>query len=107
MKTLDLLEAAAFLKMHPESVRRRAVAREIPSAKPGKHWVFIDSDLADWLRSQYATPAQAVKQETSSCCTADLTAVAGGQDSLRPTAKKYGALLALPTKKTLRSTKQN
>jgi excisionase family DNA binding protein len=58
MKTFDILEAADFLKMHPQTLRKRAAAREIPSAKPGKHWVFIDTDLAEWLRSQYHATAK-------------------------------------------------
>jgi len=36
MKTLDLSEAAAFLKMHPEEVRRRAKVGLIPGAKAGR-----------------------------------------------------------------------
>lgn len=36
MKTFDLDEAAQFLKMHPEEVRRRAKAGIIPGAKVGK-----------------------------------------------------------------------
>jgi hypothetical protein len=34
--TLDLAEAARFLKMNQESLRQRAKAGEIPGAKPGK-----------------------------------------------------------------------
>lgn len=106
MKTLDLLEAAAFLKMHPQTLRKRAAAREIPSAKPGKSWVFIDTDLADWLRSQYATTAQAGKREAI-CCIAEQTQVTGGHASPRPAAKKYGDLLALKPRKTPKNMKQN
>lgn len=51
MQTLNLQEAAAFLKMHPEELRRRAKSGRIPAAKAGRSWVFIDIDLADWLRS--------------------------------------------------------
>jgi len=54
MKTLDLSEAAAFLKMHPEEVRRRAKLGLIPGAKAGRAWVFIDEDLAAWLRERYS-----------------------------------------------------
>lgn len=56
MNTLDLKQAAAFLKMHPEEVRRRARLGLVPGAKPGKSWVFIEEDLAAWLRGQYAVP---------------------------------------------------
>jgi excisionase family DNA binding protein len=50
MKTLDLQEAAQFLRLHPDTLRRRALAGEIPGAKPGKLWVFLEEDLAAYLR---------------------------------------------------------
>lgn len=74
MNTLDLKQAAAFLKMHPEEVRRRARLGLVPGAKPGKSWVFIEEDLAAWLRGQYTAPqpvpralrkGQAIWQSTS------------------------------------------
>ncbi len=49
MITLTLLQAASFLKMHPEEVRQRAKQGRLPGAKVGKRWVFIESDLADYL----------------------------------------------------------
>ena len=56
MRTLNLSEAAQFLKLHPEEVRRRAKAGIIPGAKLGKRWAFtfIEDDLADHIRSLYA-----------------------------------------------------
>ncbi len=61
MKTLNLTEAAQFLKLHPEEVRRRAKAGIIPSAKLGKRWAFIENDLADHIRSLYACTQQALQ----------------------------------------------
>jgi len=51
--TID--EAAAFLKMHPETIRQRITDQEnpLPGAKPGKCWVFIKEDLVIWLQSFY------------------------------------------------------
>ena len=54
MKTLNLREAAAFLKMHPVTLQGKAKVGDIPGAKPGKSWVFIDEDLANYIRSQYS-----------------------------------------------------
>ena len=51
MKTLNLREAAAFLKMHPVTLQGKAKVGDIPGAKPGKSWVFIDEDLANYIRS--------------------------------------------------------
>jgi hypothetical protein len=61
MKSLGLHEAAAFLRMHPEEVRRRARLGLVPAAKPGKRWVFIEADLADYLRSLYSPSRQALR----------------------------------------------
>jgi len=71
MITLDLLEAALFLRMHPEEVRRRAKIGLIPGAKPGKSWVFLQEDLVKYLRALYAPERQALqvipKKEDFSC----------------------------------------
>ena len=61
MKTLDLAEAAAFLRMHPEEVRVRAKRGLIPGAKPGRRWVFLEADLAEFLRSRYPVERQALQ----------------------------------------------
>ena len=61
MNTLDLQQAAAFLHMHPEEVRRRAKLGLLPGAKPGKSWIFLDDDLAEYVRSHYAVQRQALQ----------------------------------------------
>ncbi|WP_446808633.1 helix-turn-helix domain-containing protein [Methylomonas sp. 2BW1-5-20] len=58
MQTLNLEEAARLLKLHPSTVLAKARAGDIPAAKPGKCWVFIDEDLIAWLRGMYAKPPQ-------------------------------------------------
>jgi len=47
MKTLNLLATAKLLKLHPQTVLQRARAGEIPAAKPGICWLFIEDDLMD------------------------------------------------------------
>jgi hypothetical protein len=61
MQTLTLTEAAAFLKMHPEEVRSRAKRGVLPACKPRRRWVFIDDDLAAFLRERYAPRRQALR----------------------------------------------
>jgi excisionase family DNA binding protein len=61
MKTLSLQEAAIFLKMTPEGLRRKAIKGEIPGAKPGKCWVFREDDLAEYLRSLYPNAAKSLQ----------------------------------------------
>ena len=53
MQTLDLEQAGAWLKCDPETVRAMAASGELPAAKVGRAWVFVDVDLIEWLRSQY------------------------------------------------------
>ena len=59
MKILNLEEAATLLKMTPEGLRRKVVKGEIPGAKPGKCWCFIEEDLAEYLQSIYPSYAKA------------------------------------------------
>jgi len=85
MRTLDLQEAAIFLKMHKEEVRRRAKLGILPGAKIGKCWVFIDDDLALHIRSLYAIREQALQVTTrkESLCHS-LNAVVRGGSVLPP-----------------------
>jgi excisionase family DNA binding protein len=55
MNSLDLKSAANFLGLHPNTLQARAKAGEIPGAKIGKEWRFLDIDLAEYMRSQYPT----------------------------------------------------
>lgn len=98
MHTLTLNEAAHFLKMHPEEVRRRAKSGIIPGAKSGRSWVFIDTDLAEWLRSLYARPRQALqvalRKELETCHFSNAV-VPGGSTLSLPMANEYEELLGL------------
>ncbi|WP_434516155.1 helix-turn-helix domain-containing protein [Dechloromonas sp. ARDL1] len=101
MQTLTLHEAASFLKMHPEEVRRRAKSGLLPGAKAGRSWVFIDVDLADWLRSLYALPRQALqvafRKELEPCHFSNAV-TPGGSTLSRQTASEYADLLGLKQK---------
>ncbi len=57
--TLDLIEAAQFLRMSPAVLRQKAKRGIIPGAKPGKRWVFLERELAAYLRSLYSVSGQA------------------------------------------------
>ena len=65
VKTLDLSEAAGLLHMHPEVVRGRAKRGLIPGAKVGRRWVFIEADLAEFIRSLYSVRRRALQVTTS------------------------------------------
>ena len=45
MQTLTLDQAAKLLKLHPQTLLQRARNGDIPAAKLGKCWVFIEQDL--------------------------------------------------------------
>jgi len=63
--TLNLNEAANFLGIHKETLRQRATNGEIPGAKVGKCWRFLEIDLVTYLRSLYSDEAsQGVNQRS-------------------------------------------
>jgi excisionase family DNA binding protein len=101
MRTLSLSEAAALLRMHPEEVRRRAKRGTIPAAKPGRSWIFIEDDLAEYVRSLYAMPRQALRvtpgKEVKQCHSTNAEGC-GGFASLHQPVSALDALLAQPTK---------
>lgn len=91
MKTMGLAEAAEFLRASEETVREKAAAGEIPGAKIGRAWVFIDADLAEYLRSQYGA-----KREGKECrYTSAKTRQSGGASSVS-TESDYRKALELP-----------
>jgi len=49
---LDAIEAAALLRMHPNTLKKKARLGEIPGRHVGKYWRFRVSDLNDWLWRQ-------------------------------------------------------
>ena len=68
METLTLEEAAELLKMHPATLQEKARSGEIPGAKPGKCWVFVDVDLIEYIRSKYKRRALQSEQTGNSLC---------------------------------------
>jgi hypothetical protein len=98
--SLNLTEAAEFLKMHPEELRRRAKLGEIPGAKVGKSWVFILQDLADHIRSLYPSRRQKVRvtlNRKEQACHSQNEETSGGSSSPRRLATVLDVLLDQPT----------
>lgn len=52
VRTFDLGEAADFLKVSSCTAQEMAASGELPGAKIGRAWVFLEEDLVDWLREQ-------------------------------------------------------
>jgi hypothetical protein len=100
MKTLGLNEAAAFLRCHPEELRRRTRAGVVPGAKVGRAWVFLEDDLAHFLRSLYPQSRQALQVTLGKELTCHFANAAGSGGSIfaLQTESEYAELLKLPTK---------
>jgi len=103
MQTLDLDEAATFLKMNPETLRSKANAKVVPGKKAGKRWIFIKEHLADWVSGRYPEQGQELrvidggKQQTENIklCQSTSAGKRGGYNSPHQTADEYNKLLGL------------
>jgi len=49
---LSLEQAANLLRLHPDTLKKKAQRREIPALKIGKRWRFRASLLDAWVRSK-------------------------------------------------------
>jgi len=98
MTTLDLESAAALLICHPETVRQMADAGELPAAKVGRAWVFVEVDLIAWLRTQYG-------REKKPCRSIETKKVRSGTSASRSKDAALEEALGLPlNRKPSRST---
>ena len=109
MNTLNIKEAAVFLKIHEQTARRFAKAGIIPAAKPGKHWCFIEEDLRAYLRSMYTPQPQMHHENPKDVIkwpsTKEKIPGTGGPVSQRQADSRYESLLGLPTKNPPKNTK--
>jgi hypothetical protein len=51
MKTLDIDECAEFLKINRIAASEMAATGNLPGARIGSAWVFLEDDLVDYLRT--------------------------------------------------------
>jgi hypothetical protein len=107
VRTLDLQEAAHFLRMSPAVLRRKAHQGLVKAAKPGKCWVFLEDDLALYLGQLYAgrrqAPLSGSNVEKSAWGYQDAV-MSGGSNSPHRTASEYASLLGLRTSGKRRNT---
>jgi excisionase family DNA binding protein len=54
---LTLPEAAALLRVHPVTLRRRAKAWSVPHRRLGSEWRFSRQVLTAWLQQGYSEAA--------------------------------------------------
>jgi hypothetical protein len=102
MQTFNLQMAAEFLKIHPVTLQSKAKSGEIPGAKIGKCWVFIDDDLAKYIRSQYTESGKRIASLHGET-TCSLSETKSGITNLQLVEKQYTDLLAPQTKRKPRS----
>lgn len=100
MSTFTLQQAAEFLKIHPVTLLEKAKTGEVPGAKIGKRWVFLEIDLVDVIRSQYPRRALQGGHERSSTCHSSNARIhrIGGSNSRPATDDAYSKALGLPTR---------
>jgi hypothetical protein len=98
MKTLGLHAAAELLGVHPVTLREKARLGEIPGAKIGKSWVFVDVDLIDHIRAQYPLRVmQGDRQEQSICHSTNAKTRPSGGSKSATTDRQYKEALGLTT----------
>lgn len=51
-KTLNSKEAAALMKVHPETLMELTRMGALPAAKIGRSWVFRESDVVAFVEAQ-------------------------------------------------------
>ena len=57
-RVLTIREAAALLKVHPNTIRNLLAEGRIPVARVGRQWRFLEGELVAWIRSGYSAPAR-------------------------------------------------
>jgi excisionase family DNA binding protein len=59
---LTLRETAAFLNLHPNTIRAQVRSGTLPGAKIGRGWRFLEADLVAWTRSRYPRRARMMRR---------------------------------------------
>jgi len=102
MQPLNLIEAAEFLDMNAEVLRRQAKAGKVPGRKTGKKWRFILEHLADWVSNSYASNGRELRvidgfKQTNEDkkCQSTNAMKRGGLNSPHQTEHEYNNLLGL------------
>ena len=55
-RLIGLRDAAELLQIHPDTLKKKARAGEIPGRKVGARWRFRASELDLWVRSALPSP---------------------------------------------------
>jgi len=101
MQTFNLDEAAKYLKIHPRTLQSRAKQGTIPGSRIGRRWVFLEADLADYIRKSYPDRGERLQgfqiKEAMQCQLLNV-ATSTGQSLRHPMDSEYASLLGLVIK---------
>jgi len=61
--TYDIEGASKYLNVHSNTLQEMAAKGEIPAAKIGRGWVFLESELRKWLRKEIQEQTKRRKEE--------------------------------------------
>ncbi|WP_242540383.1 helix-turn-helix domain-containing protein [Trinickia mobilis] len=107
LDTIDLTAAAALLGAHPETVRLKVKAGELPGRKVGKRWMFSVVALERYLAGEWTPRVVQGDQakETQTCRSLNVVQVPTGITSCtrREADRHYKAALAPRTKRKRRN----
>lgn len=94
---LQIDQAAELLHMHPVTLQRKARFGEVPAAKLGRRWVFLEIDLVAFLRAQYPSRVvQGVHEEVKLCRSTHEKILPSGGSNCITAEKSYKKALGLP-----------
>jgi excisionase family DNA binding protein len=78
--TLTTEEAAAYLRLHPRTVEKKARKGVLPAAKTGRKWLFRRTDLDAWADRLAEAVAEREEQEWEKNNLRELLADYGPED---------------------------
>ena len=98
-QVLTIEQAASFLHLHPVTLQRKAQRGEIPAAKLGRRWIFLEVDLIACLRAQYPSRVMQGEHEGVKLCrSTNVRILPSGGSSCTTAEKSYKEALGLPTR---------
>lgn len=98
-QVLDIQQAAKFLHLHPVTLQRMAHRGDIPAAKLGRRWIFLEIDLVASLRAQYPSRVmQGEHKEEPICRSTNVKILPCIGSNYHTAEKSYREALGLPTR---------
>ncbi len=98
-RVLTVGQAADLLHLHPVTLQRMAQRGQVPAAKLGRRWIFLEIDLVACLRAQYPSRVmQGAHEEVKLCRSTNAKILPFGGSSCTTVEISYREALGLPTR---------